>query len=103
MLCDYSTGQVIFKCAKCGVHKNGAPEDARVFGALLSAGAETREMSKQLIATAGQDRVNQLVPRPCPDCGLDYMAQVRVGDAEVIIYKCKCGYVTGGEYMTGGR
>ena len=77
----------------CGVGEKGEPADARVAGAILGAG-ETTEMYRRLVQTAPHDRTNQLVRRPCPDCGLDYMVQLRVGD-EVILYKCKCGFEEG--------
>lgn len=94
MVRDFSTGAVVFRCA-CGEEKKGAPEDARTAGAVLGA-SETAAMYGQLIRTAAGDRTNQLVLRDCPECGLDYMFQIRVGDAEVIVYKCKCGYVAPG-------
>ena len=90
MVCDPSSGSVIFRCP-CGVEEKGLPADARVGGAVLGA-SETTEMYRRLIRTAPYDRTNQIVRRPCPDCGLDYMVQIRVGDSEVIIYKCKCGH-----------
>ena len=89
MVRNTSTGLVVFECP-CGVEEPGTPEDCRIGGALLGAGGTT-EMYRKLIRTAPIDRVNQLVERFCPACGLDYMTQIRVGDAEVIIYKCKCG------------
>jgi DNA-directed RNA polymerase subunit M/transcription elongation factor TFIIS len=89
MIRDPSSGAVVFRCP-CGTEEKGAPEDARISGAVLGAG-ETTEMYRLLIRTAPFDRTNQLVKRLCSDCGLDYMTQIRVGDDEVIIYKCKCG------------
>lgn len=90
MIRDPSSGSVVFRCP-CGTEVKGAPEDVRIGGAVLSA-KETTEMYRRLIQTAPFDRTNQLVQRSCPNCGLDYMVQIRVGVAEVIIYKCKCGY-----------
>jgi len=90
MIRDPSSGVVVFRCP-CGVEETGDPEDARISGAVLGAG-ETTEMYRLLIRTAPFDRTNQLVQRPCPDCGLDYMTQIRVGVSEVILYKCKCGH-----------
>lgn len=86
---DPSSGRVVFRCL-CGVEEAGTPADARVGGGVLGA-SETTEMYHRLIQTAPFDRTCQLVRRPCPDCKRDYMAQVRVGEAEVIIYRCKCG------------
>lgn len=91
---DPSSGRVVYRCA-CGAEEPGGPEDARVFGQVLGAG-ETTEMYRLLIKTAPFDRTNQLVARDCPNCGLDYMTQIRVGEAEVIVYKCKCGHEEGG-------
>ncbi len=93
MVRDFGSGAVVFRCA-CGAEQKGTPEDARTAGAVLGA-SETAAMYGPLIRTAASDRVNLLVPRDCPRCGLDYMTQIRVGDAEVIVYKCKCGYSAG--------
>ena len=91
---DPSSGEVFFRC-HCGVSEKGDPSDARVSGAVLGAG-ETTEMYRRLILTAPYDRTNQLVRRPCEKCGLDYMVQIRVGAAEMVINKCKCGFEEGG-------
>ncbi len=88
-----SSGYVVFSCP-CGVEEKGEPVDARLNGKVLGAG-ETSEKYRLLIGTASFDRTNQLVNRDCPACGLDYMTQIRVGNAEIIIYTCKCGYESG--------
>jgi len=93
MVRDPSTGSVIYRCP-CGTEEKGDPIAARVSGAVLGAG-ETTEMYGRLIQTAAQDRTNQRVLRNCPDCGRDYMVQIRVGNAEMIVYKCKCGFEDG--------
>lgn len=89
MVRDTASGAVVFRCA-CGTEEAGAAEDARVSGAILGS-SETTEMYRRLIQSAPFDRTNQLVHRDCPACGLNYMTQVRVGAAEVIVYRCKCG------------
>jgi predicted RNA-binding Zn-ribbon protein involved in translation (DUF1610 family) len=93
MVRDPSSSTIVFRCP-CGVEEKGDPADARVGGAVLGAG-ETTELYRRLIQNAPFDRTNQLVRRLCPDCGLDYMVQIRVGINEVIIYKCKCGFEGG--------
>ena len=85
-------GAIAYKCS-CGTKIAGTPADARVFGATLSA-SKTTEMYQLLIRNAPFDRTNQLVAKDCPNCGLDYMVQIRVGDTEAVIYKCKCNYET---------
>lgn len=87
---EISSGAVVYVCA-CGAEEKGSEADARIGGQIYGSG-ETKSMYKYLIDTAPQDRTNQLVRRDCPNCGLDYMVQIRVGSAEVIVYSCKCGY-----------
>jgi DNA-directed RNA polymerase subunit M/transcription elongation factor TFIIS len=87
---DTSSGKVVFVCA-CGAELPGAPEDACI--STVAQGAEqTTALYESLIRNASKDRTNQLVARDCPQCGLDYMTQVRVGEQEIIVYTCKCGY-----------
>lgn len=86
---DASTGELVFRCL-CGAEEPGEPADRRVAGGVLSA-SETTELYVNLIRDAAHDRVNAQVRRDCPDCGLDYATLIRLGEAEVIIYKCKCG------------
>ena len=89
MVRDPSMGKIVFRCP-CGNEKKGDANDVRIGGASLNS-AETSEMYHLLIENAPMDRTNQLVARNCVKCGLDYMTQIRVGESEVIIYKCKCG------------
>jgi hypothetical protein len=89
MVRDSSTGAVVFRCP-CGVEQPGGPGDARISGGIIG-GSNTTIMYSRLIQTAPEDRTVQLVGLPCPDCGLDYAAQIRVGESEEIIYRCKCG------------
>jgi hypothetical protein len=100
MSLDVTTGRVIFKCA-CGAETPGGPFDARVGGAALGI-SETTEMYRKLIETAPFDRTNQQVMRQC-GCGRDYMTQIRIGDAEIIKFKCKCGHEEGGDVVAQTR
>lgn len=87
---DTSSGSVSFVCY-CGVRVAGTAADARIAGDVLHAG-ETEEKYRRLIKNAPFDRVNKQVKMVCHGCGLDYMTQLRVGDREVVIWVCKCGY-----------
>jgi acetone carboxylase gamma subunit len=90
---DTASGAVVFHCF-CGYQLEGGQQDALIASDILAAG-ETAQMYERLLANAAHDRVNQQVRRDCPQCGLDYMAQVRLGPREVVVWKCKCGYATG--------
>ena len=97
-----ASGEVVFICTSCLTEEKGSAMDARISGAVYGA-AGTTEMYRRLIETAPYDRTNQIVQRDCPECGLDYAVQIRVGDAEVIIYKCKCNYESTGVAMVGDK
>jgi DNA-directed RNA polymerase subunit M/transcription elongation factor TFIIS len=85
-----SSGEIVFTCP-CGEKVKGGPHDARI-GGTAAATSETMDMYQRLIASAPHDPVNQRVMcPPCPTCGLDYVAQLRISSAEVVIHRCKCG------------
>ena len=82
-------GELIYHCTSCGAEKPGSAADARLSGAVYGA-SETVSMYNQLVMNAPFDPTNQNVSNDC-ECGLDYAVQIRVGDAEVVIKRCKCG------------
>ncbi len=88
------TGTVKYRCV-CGTEVPGQPVDARISGSVFGA-SETAQRYDRLIRSAPFDRTNKVVKQDCPNCGLDYMFQIRVGDAEVIVTRCKCGHETSG-------
>jgi hypothetical protein len=89
------SGEIVFKCP-CGEEVKGAPYDARV-GGIVVGSSETTDLYKRLIRSAPYDPVNQKVMcPPCPDCGRDYVAQLRISLAEVVIHRCKCGRESSG-------
>ena len=83
------SGVVVFVCY-CGFFLEGSPENARIAGGLYTGDIE--EMYRRLIRNAAHDRVNQRVKKDCPLCGIDYLVQIRVGNREIVIWVCKCGY-----------
>jgi ribosomal protein L37AE/L43A len=87
---DTSSGSVVFVCY-CGYRIPGGPMDARLAGGVLHSG-QTTAMYERLIRNSAHDRVNQQVSKDCPQCGLDYMTQIRVGEQEIVVWTCKCGY-----------
>lgn len=91
MLRDTSSDRIEFYCTTCGERIQGTNEDALISSGVLHAG-EMAEKYQSVIRHAPEDRVNQLVRRDCPECGLNYMTQLRLGDREAPILKCKCGY-----------
>ena len=94
---DPSSGAVLYRCLFCGEVEEGAPMDARIKGGTLNGGGDSIEMYQNIILSAPFDRVNQVVLRDCPECGLDTMAHVRVSADEVVIYRCTCGYQVRGD------
>lgn len=88
---DSSMGRIVFTCA-CGEKKDGTPEDARIESKSFGS-SEDITMYQSIIKNAAHDRTNQVVSKQCTNCPLNYMVQVRVGSAEIIVHVCKCGNV----------
>ncbi len=91
MIRDLSGEKVEFICTICGDKEFGDEWDSRIFGEVFHEG-ETLEKYEVFISNAANDRVNQLVEKRCVQCGLDYMTQIRLGNKEMVIWKCKCGH-----------
>jgi len=80
----------MFVCSKCGERVEGDEYDALIYDEFLGQ-KETVAVYKSILTTAPHDPATQLVKRTCEKCGRPYMSVMRVGDAERIIYLCKCG------------
>lgn len=93
---DTTSGSIVYKCPSCMQTVPGDDWDARISGGVLSA-EETTALYDKVIYNSAHDRTNQLVRKDCKDCGRDYMAQLRVGDNEVIVHTCKCGAILMGK------
>ena len=88
---NISGATIGFSCPSCGKTAVATPEDLLI-EQKLGKMTDTRMLYANLIRNAAEDRVNLQVARDCPECGLDYMAILRLGEEESIVYKCKCGY-----------
>lgn len=87
---DVSTGAVRFVCV-CGVTAEGGPGDARIAGGVFG-GQNSKDRYRRLIASSAFDPVNQKVRRRCPKCPRDFLTQLRIGQEEVVVWTCTCGY-----------
>jgi DNA-directed RNA polymerase subunit M/transcription elongation factor TFIIS len=83
-------GSIVFNCI-CGYIEPTKPEDVLISNITVNS-TETIDMYSNLIELAPYDRTTQLIKLDCPICGLDYLSQIRVGNSEIIVYRCKCGY-----------
>jgi DNA-directed RNA polymerase subunit M/transcription elongation factor TFIIS len=83
-------GSVSFVCV-CGNIEKETPEDTLISSTAIGS-IEIASMYESLIESAPFDNTNQLVSKDCPNCGRDYLTQIRISSAEIIIYRCKCGY-----------
>jgi len=84
-------GKVYFQCV-CSKLVPGTRADTLIQNELHQA-QEVTAMNDRLIGNAAYDRVNQQVMKDCPgECGRDYMTQLRIGQREVVVHVCPCGY-----------
>jgi hypothetical protein len=87
---DTSANKISFVCY-CGNTESGNANDVLIASAVLHHG-DTESMYEALIKVAAFDPTNKKVKKDCPECGLDYMTQIRIGTREVVVWVCKCGY-----------
>lgn len=92
-----ATGQIVFQC-KCQLQLQGAPEDTLMAEGYLEA-AESNLKHEVFIDNAPFDQAAYKVNKPCLNCGLDFLVQIRIGSQAAVIYTCSCGWrVTYDEY-----
>lgn len=82
-----------FVCA-CGAREPAVPYDRRITG--QQKGQQHLLRYQDLIKYAAYDATNLRVKKDCPKCGLDYLTQLRIEKDEIVIYVCKCGFMSNG-------
>lgn len=83
-------GNISFICS-CLLEQAGKPEDTLIYEEFLG----TVEVAQReiFIENSPYDPAGLVVLKDCPDCGLDFMTLIRVGQAENVIYTCTCGAI----------
>ena len=86
------SGGVVFTCA-CGAREAGGSADRIIRRAAKSSStaAARAEKYSTYVRGAPHSRTKLLIDMECPKCGLD-VALLRLGEEEVIIYVCECGW-----------
>jgi hypothetical protein len=84
-----TSGSVAFRCTSCNIVIDGKPEDAIIYKR-KNDNTETLGRYNNIIENSPFDPVNKRVHKQC-ECGRDYVVQLRLSNAEVIVLKCKCG------------
>lgn len=87
---DAGSVAIEYVCA-CGQRTPGNPEDVRMTGKVHGRG-NVLQLYRDYIRVAPHDRTINRVKLDCPDCGLDYLCQLRLGKDEIIVWRCSCGY-----------
>lgn len=81
---------ITFQCPTCGETVKPSADDSLIFRP-TGQKEDASILYQGIIRSAARDRVNAQVAKECPECGLDYMTLIRVGQEESVIFKCKCG------------
>jgi hypothetical protein len=89
---NITNNMVIYQCF-CGNIEETSAVDVLISSETMSSN-ETTELYNNLIDLAPFDRSCQRVNMTCPNCGLNYMSQLRLGSSEIVVHVCKCGYKT---------
>ena len=83
-------GSISFICS-CLTEQPGIPADTLIYEEFL--GPVDVAHREVFIENSPYDPAGAVIKRDCPQCGLDFMTLIRVGQAESVIYTCTCGAV----------
>lgn len=86
-----ATGQIVFQC-RCLNSAEGAPEDTLMASGTMEGDATDRTVHDTFIDNAPFDPAATVVLRDCPQCGLNFLTMIRIGESETTVYSCSCGY-----------
>lgn len=80
----------MFECV-CKLTLMGAPEDTLMAeGHPRAAGSNLKH--EVFIDQSVYDPCRNIVMYDCPECEMDHLTTVRVGETEDLMYLCDCGY-----------
>lgn len=85
-------GEILYQC-KCLLSVTGGPEDTLMAEEYFLAG-ESNLKHEAFIETSAFDAARHIVKRDCPNCGLDFMTMILVGQSLTAMFTCTCGYQT---------
>jgi DNA-directed RNA polymerase subunit M/transcription elongation factor TFIIS len=87
---DGKNDRVVYQCRTC-LHQDVAPDTARCLLQRYSVQATEDSLFKDIIErTPSLSTTNLVKASPCGSCGLDYCAQLVIGDNQVK-HVCSCG------------
>lgn len=95
-----ATGIIVFQC-RCQLTEEGQPDDTLMAEEFLET-AESNQKHEVFIENSPYDPAGNIVMKDCPQCGLNFLTMIRVGSAELTIYRCSapCNFrATHAEYM----
>jgi DNA-directed RNA polymerase subunit M/transcription elongation factor TFIIS len=81
---------ITFQC-RCTHTVVGGPDDTLMAQKVLRA-EESNLMHQVFIDNSPFDPAAHIVNQDCPQCGLNYMTMVMIGERATTIYTCTCGY-----------
>ena len=90
---------IVFLCRVCLMDPPGGPDDTLMAEGHIEM-EERIDKHSAFIEQSPFDPAANIVFKECPQCRLDYMTMVRVGDSAITVYTCTCGYrATHSEYQ----
>ena len=90
---DTTSGELIFRCSKCGQTYESTPEQTLIEEKNLEADEQLNKFS-EFLDNAAFDPTNLRINKTCTKCHKPYMTPVRIGENQLVFYVCTCGYKT---------
>ena len=98
-ICDSHMKKIInndriqFICA-CGAVLESEPTDALIFKGAFLYRDTIIEDHTTYIEQSAHDAAANFVREDCPQCGLDFLNLMRIGDSQRTVRTCICGYIS---------
>lgn len=87
---NVNTGEIIFRCI-CGKDYPAMPSDTLMAEGVVNA-VHTSLKYVDFISNAPYDKAGKRIAKDCPNCKLDYLTLIRLGESNSVIYTCDCGF-----------
>ena len=95
-----AVGVIVYQC-RCLLTIEGRPDDTLMAEGYLET-TKSDLKHNVFIENSPFDAAGNIVLKDCPECGLNFLTMIRIGETLKTMYACSCGYrATHDEYMRG--
>lgn len=88
----YAATGIIFQC-RCQLMIQGSADDSLMLEEYID-GQNIYQKHVIFIENAPFDPAGHILHKDCPNCKLNFLTMVQIGDNATTVYTCSCGFVS---------